>query len=213
MNAVQVKVCGINSLTALNAALAARADYIGLVFFAASPRDVSLELAAALSTAARGAARVVGLFVDPDPAFVAAVHSAVMLDVIQLHGAETPAQAALLRQATQLEVWKAVGVCTAADVAAAAYYVGAADRILYDAKPPEGAPLPGGTGLRIDWSLLAGAQHPLPWMLAGGLDPGNVATAIAVSGAVAVDVSSGVESAPGVKDVDKIAAFCKAARL
>jgi phosphoribosylanthranilate isomerase len=135
----------------------------------------------------------------------------VRLDVIQLHGKETPATAAQIQAAHGLPVWKAIGVRKTADLDAARQYQGLA-RILYDAKPPEGADLPGGTGLRIDWSLMANYRHAMPWILAGGLDPRNVAEAIAVTGADFVDVSSGVESAPGVKDAGKIAAFCAAAR-
>jgi len=128
---------------------------------------------------------------------------------LQLHGTETPERVAEIRARTGLEVWKVISVRTAADLATGAAYVGAADRLLYDAKTPEGA-LPGGMGLRFDWTLLAGHRAPLPWALSGGLDAGNVAEAIRLTGAPLVDVSSGVESAPGVKDVDKIAAFCKA---
>ncbi|MEO0033682.1 MAG: hypothetical protein RIS94_3440 [Pseudomonadota bacterium] len=132
--------------------------------------------------------------------------------MIQLHGKEAPAQARAVGVATGKPVWKALGVRKRTDMEAARQYVGAVERILYDAKPPEGADLPGGTGLRIDWDVMKGWQHPLPWMLAGGLDPRNVAEAVSVTGAPAVDVSSGVESAPGVKDAARIAAFCTAAR-
>lgn len=205
-----IKICGISTPEALDAALAAGADYVGLVFFPKSPRNVSIEQAAALARQARPRAKIVGLFVDPAADFVAAVRDAVTLDVIQLHGNERPALAMQLRQG--IEVWKALGVRQRADVDAARRYVGTASRVLFDAKPPEGAALPGGNGLRIDWSLFADYRAPLPWGLAGGLNSANVAEAVRLTGAPLVDVSSGVESAPGVKDSARIAAFCRAAR-
>ncbi|MBK6801722.1 phosphoribosylanthranilate isomerase [Novosphingobium sp.] len=206
-----IKICGIRDSAALGAALSSGADHIGLVFVPQSPRHVALEAAAALAHEARGRARIVGLFVDPDLAELEAAQRAVGLDVIQLHGQETAAFAATVRGTLQRETWKAIGVRTRADLEAAHGYAGAADRVLYDAKPPEGDALPGGTGLRIDWRLLAGVRHPLPWILAGGLDPDNVAEAMAITGADFVDVSSGVESARGIKDAGRIAAFCAAA--
>ena len=211
MGRPSIKICGNKDHAALGAALSAGTDHIGLVFVAKSPRHVGLEAAAALAREARGRARVVGLFVDPAMAELEAAHRAVGLDVIQLHGSESASFAASVRGALQRETWKAIGVRTRADLAAAQAYAGAADRVLYDAKPPEGDALPGGTGLRIDWRLLAGVQHPLPWILAGGLDADNVAEAMAITGADFVDVSSGVESARGVKDSARIAAFCAAA--
>jgi phosphoribosylanthranilate isomerase len=132
--------------------------------------------------------------------------------VIQLHGEERPAAANMIRQRNGLELWKSIPIRTSADFAAAQTYRGSVDRVLYDAKPPEGADLPGGNGMRFDWKLLNGQTHPLPWILAGGLHPRNVAEAIQTSSAPFVDVSSGVETAPGIKDVDKIAAFCQAVR-
>ena len=211
MGRPSIKICGIKDSAALDAALSAGADHIGLVFVGESPRHVALEQAAALARAARGRARIVGLFMDPDMAALEAAQTAVGLDVIQLHGKEPPAFAAAVRSALQRETWKAIGVRTRADLDAARAYAGAADRVRYDAKPPEQGALPGGTGLRIDWTLLAGAAHPLPWILAGGLDPANVAEAMATTGADFVDVSSGVESARGVKDPARIKAFCAAA--
>lgn len=207
-----IKICGISTPETLDAALAAQADFIGLVFFAKSPRNVDAAQAAALARRAAGKAQVVGLFVDPAPDFLANVTAQVPLDVIQLHGKEDASALARIRSQTGRAVWKAIGVRKRADLDGAHHFIGAADRILYDAKPPEGADLPGGTGLRIDWDLLRGVAHPLPWMLAGGLDPRNVAEAIALTGAPAVDVSSGVESAPGVKDAGRITAFCDAVR-
>ena len=205
---VLTKICGVSTPDALDAAIAGSASHVGLNFVAASPRCVTAEQAAALVARAGGRVKVVGLFADAEPGFVDAVRRDVRLDVIQLHGDESPAAAAAIGG----EVWKAISVRTAADLAAAARYRGAVARILYDAKPPEGAPLTGGTGLRFDWALLDGFAHPITWGLAGGLDAGNVADAIARTRAPLVDVSSGVESAPGVKSVDKIAAFLQAAR-
>lgn len=212
MPAAKIKICGLSTPETLDAALKARADWIGLVFFPKSPRNVGIEQAGALARRAGGQAGVVGLFVDPEPDFLAAVMAQVPLGVIQLHGQESPVLAGRIRTEFGVEVWKALGVRKREDMLAARDFVGAADRILYDAKPPEGAALPGGTGLRIDWDLLKGAAHPLPWMLAGGLDPRNVAEAISITGAPAVDVSSGVESAPGAKDAVRIADFCDAVR-
>ena len=212
MTAPLIKICGINSADALDAALAARADFIGLVFFGKSPRHVDTAPAAALAARAAGRAGVVGLFVDPEPDFLASVVAGVGLDAIQLHGRETPAEVAATAGRHGLPVWKALGVKQRADLAEADRFAGAAARVLFDAKPPAGADLPGGNGLRIDWTLLKGVRPALPWMLAGGLDPANVAEAIAITGAPGVDVSSGVESAPGVKDPARIAAFCAAVR-
>ncbi len=149
------------------------------------------------------------MFVDPDDALLDAAIAAGRLDILQLHKT-TPDRVAAIRARTGREVWAAVAVKTRADLAPAASFAGAADRLLYDAKTPDSAALPGGMGLRFDWTLLQGHAHPLPWALSGGLTPDNVVEAIRVTGATAVDVSSGVESAPGVKDVDKIAAFLKA---
>ena len=202
------KICGVSTMAALDAAIAGGASHVGLNFVAASPRCVTAEQSAALVTRAGGRVKVVGLFADAEPGFIDAVRCDVRLDVVQLHGKESPAAAATIFG----KVWKAIPVRTAADLATAARYRGAVARVLYDAKPPEGAPLTGGTGLRFDWALLDGFAHPLPWGLAGGLDAGNVADAIARTRAPLVDVSSGVESAPGVKSVDKIAAFLQAAR-
>ena len=204
-----VKICGVSTMAALDAAIAGGASHIGLNFVAASPRYVTAEQAAALVARAGGRITVVGLFADAEAGFIDAVRREVRLDVIQLHGGERPPDAAGIDG----EVWKAIPVRTAADLATAGRYRGAVARVLYDAKPPEGAPLPGGTGLRFDWALLDGFAHPLPWGLAGGLDAGNVADAIRRTRAPLVDVSSGVESAPGVKSVDKIAAFLQATQL
>ena len=213
MPANVIKICGINTPLALDAAMRAGATHIGLVFFDKSPRNVEIEQARALAAQACGLVKVVGLFVDPASAFIEAVRDSVHLDVIQLHGNETPEFVSRNRMRHGIEVWKALGVKTKTDLASAKDYVGAASRVLYDAKSPAGTDLPGGTGLQIDWSIFAGADHVLPWVLAGGLTPDNVAEAMRLTGATSVDVSSGVESALGVKDEDKIAAFCAAARV
>lgn len=207
-----IKICGLDRAAAVDAAIGAGADFIGLVFFARSPRHVETQAAAALARHAAGRVQVVALMVDPAPDYLAEVLRTVPVDHLQLHGQESPAQVAAIARDHRISVWKALGVRKQADLAAADAYAGAATRVLFDAKPPEGADLPGGNGLRIDWAILKGARPALPWMLAGGLDPDNVAEAIALTGAPAVDVSSGVESAPGVKDPGKIAAFCQAVR-
>jgi phosphoribosylanthranilate isomerase len=206
-----IKICGLSDRPAIDAAIAAGADHIGLVFFPKSPRNVAPDQAAALADYAKGRVKIVGLFVDPQADFLARVRQQVALDIIQLHGKETPAQAQTIAATHGLPVWKAVGIRKTADLDAAQAYAGLS-RILYDAKPPEGADLPGGTGLRIDWTLLANYRHKAPWILAGGLDPLNVAEAARITQADFLDVSSGVESAPGIKDAAKIAAFCRAAR-
>jgi len=207
---VHAKICGISTPDALDAALKGGASHVGFVFFAKSPRNVSPEQARALAQQVPDHVSKVGLFVDPDPGFVASALSVVPLDVLQLHGEESPAFAASLFSAHGKEIWKAIPVRTRADLGAGAKYRGAVQQLLYDAKPPRGADLPGGNGLRFDWKLLDGHVHPLPWLLSGGLDAANVVEAVGVTGARAVDVSSGVESAPGLKDVDKIAAFLQA---
>ena len=206
-----IKICGINEAAALGAAIKARADYAGFVFFERSPRHVSPALAADLGARAAGRIGKAGLFVDASDAAIAEGVAAAGLEVLQLHGSETPQRAAELKQRFGLSVWKALAVTSRDDVTRAAIWRGAADLVLFDAKTPAGA-LPGGMGLSFDWSLLSAWTKALPWGLAGGLTSDNVGDAIRVSGAPLVDTSSGVESAPGVKDVDRIAAFCKAAR-
>lgn len=207
---LQAKICGLSTIETLDAALGGGASHIGLVFYERSPRNVSIERAASLAHHARGKSRIVGLFVDPEPAFLESVRRSVPLDILQLQGGETPQFISKVRQG--VEVWKAVPVRTQRDLAETGLFAGAADMLLYDAKPHDPAALPGGTGIRFDWSLLHGYRHAMPWGLAGGLTPDNLAEAVATTGATLVDVSSGVESAPGIKDVDKIAAFLKAAR-
>ena len=206
-----IKICGVTDAAALDAAIAARADFCGFVFYAPSPRNLTPGSARELAARAAGRIGRVGLFVDPDDALLAQGVDAGALSAIQLHGGETPARAAQVRARFGLPVWKVLPVASASDVARAAGYSGAADLILFDAKTPKGA-LPGGMGLKFDWSLVANYRGPLPWGLAGGLTPDNVAEAVRITRAPLVDTSSGVESAPGVKDPDKIVAFCRAAR-
>ncbi len=206
------KICGLSTPETLDAALKGGASHVGLVFFAKSPRNLTPDQAAALTARIQGAAKVVGLFVDPTADDIERVRANVRLDVIQLHGDERPEVVSRIRTTTGIEVWKALPVRTAQDLNEAHKYREAATLVLYDAKPPAGSDIPGGNGLRFDWELLRGHRHPLPWALSGGLDVHNIAEAVRVTGAPMLDVSSGVESAPGVKDVDKIAAFLKAAR-
>jgi phosphoribosylanthranilate isomerase len=209
----RVKICGLSTEATLTAALEAGADWIGLVHFARSPRHVSLAQAATLSALARGRAERVILLVDPDDALAAAAVAAADPDLIQLHGRESPERVAAIRAATGRPVMKALGIATRADLTALPAYAAVADRILLDAKAPADAALPGGNGRRFDWELLRGADLPDGTMLSGGLDAANVAEALARTGIRAVDVSSGVESAPGIKDPDRIAAFVAAARV
>jgi phosphoribosylanthranilate isomerase len=207
-----VKICGLSTSATLEAALAAGADMVGFVFFEKSPRHVSLAEARALGDRARGRAKLVALTVDAGDDALQGVVEALRPDMMQLHGKETPARVAAIAARFAVATMKAVGVATAADLAAARDYAGIADRILFDAKPPKDAKLPGGNGRAFDWRLLAGAGREPPYLLSGGLDADNVAEAIALSGATGVDVSSGVEGAPGVKDAAKIAAFIARAR-
>jgi len=212
LSAVGIKICGLTRPDTLEAAIRARADYAGFHFFPPSPRFLPLAGARELAGRADGRIGRVGVFVDADDAAIAEAVAAARLDAIQLHGAETPERAAQVKARFGLPVWKVVSVASAADVAKASAYAGAADFILFDAKTPKGAALPGGMGLAFDWSLVAGWKGPLPWGLAGGLNPDNVADAIRLADAPMVDTSSGVESAPGVKDAGRIAAFCAAVR-
>jgi phosphoribosylanthranilate isomerase len=208
----RIKICGLKTAAAATAALDAGADYIGLVFFSRSPRHVAPAQAAALADLARGRAGIVALTVDADDALLDAIAAAVRPDLLQLHGHETPERAAAIRARLGIGVMKVIGVETAADPARADAFAGSADMILFDARPPRGAALPGGNGLPFDWRLLAGYAGTLPWMLSGGLTAQNVAEAIRLTGARAVDVSSGVETAPGEKSAGLIRRFIDAAR-
>ena len=205
---VQAKICGLSTPESVDAAVGNGAAWLGFVFFPKSPRDVSPEQAAGLVSRAPDRIGKAAVLVDPDDDLIARVVQT-GVTALQLHGDESPERLAALRR-FGLELWKAVPIRTRADLDAAQAYRGVADRILYDAKTPKGT-LPGGMGLRFDWALLDGFGHPLPWALSGGLDAGNLIEAAGITGARLVDVSSGVESAPGVKDVDKIAAFLQAA--
>lgn len=208
---VSAKICGLSTTATLDAALAGGASHVGFVFFPRSPRNLSFDQAAAL--AARGPDHVarVGVFVDPDDQTIARAAQAARLSAIQLHRT-APDRVAHLRRSVSLETWAAIAIKVRADLDHARDYVGAADRLLFDAKTPADAALPGGMGVRFDWSLMNGFRPPLPWALSGGLDAANVAEAVERTGATLVDTSSGVEEAPGVKSVDKIAAFLQSVR-
>lgn len=204
-----IKICGLSTPEAVDAAVAAGATHIGLVHYPPSPRHVTLEQAAALRARTPNRVKIVLLLVNEQPQPTALAIQAVKPDVVQFHGSETPEWLALLKQNTPLEIWKAIGVSGIDNLERAQRYKDAAHRLLYDAPAKK---LPGGTGLAFDWSLLAQFRHTMPWGLAGGLTPDNVAEAIRTTGAELVDASSGLESAPGVKDIAKIEAFCRAAR-
>ncbi len=208
----RAKICGLSEPASLDAAVRGGASHVGFVFFSKSPRNVSLEQVAALALRVPDHVRRAGVFVDPDDDLVRHAVAAGRLDVIQLHGGESPARVAALKALTGAEVWKAIPVRTRADIDAACAYADVADLLLFDAKPPKGADLPGGLGLRFDWRLLNGYRATSRWGLSGGLDPANVVEAIGITGAELVDVSSGVETSPGVKSVAKIEMFLKAVK-
>jgi phosphoribosylanthranilate isomerase len=211
-----LKICGLSTAETLDAALSAGADMVGFVFAAKSPRNVTVATAGTLGRQVGAAARKVALVVDPEDAVLAAIIAALEPDLLQLHGQETPERVADIRRRFGVAVMKAIGVAEPDDLAGIAAYRGVADTILIDAKPPRDAAYPGGHGRPFDWSILEAGQHmldpALPFMLSGGLHAGNVAEAIHRTRAWGVDVSSGVETGPGVKDPAKIAAFVKAAR-
>jgi phosphoribosylanthranilate isomerase len=207
--ATLVKICGLSTPETLAAAVRAGASHVGFVHFAKSPRHLTLAAAARLRAEVPPQVKAVLLVVDPAPDTLAEAVREVRPDVVQFHGSEPPETLARFRAATGVEAWRALGVKDAESLAEASRFHGAADRLLFDA-PASG--LPGGNGTRFDWDLLKAYRAPTPWGLAGGLTPANVAEAIRLTGAPLVDTSSGVESAPGIKDVDKIAAFCKAAQ-
>jgi phosphoribosylanthranilate isomerase len=208
-----VKICGLSTPDTLDAALSAGADWVGFVRFPKSPRHVSLETGRDLSAQAKGRALRVVLLVDADDAFIQEAVEALDPDLLQLHGHESPERVAAIRARFGRPVMKAIGIAEAADLSGLAAYAGIADHVLLDAKPPRTPDaLPGGNGLPFDWRLLVGLDPRLSFMLSGGLDPGNVSEAIKLTGSKAVDVSSGVEVKPGVKDPGKIEAFVKAAR-
>lgn len=211
---IEAKICGINSGDAMRESVDCGADFVGLVFYPPSPRAVTAIEAAQLVDGVPERVCKVGLFVDMADDMLSAILSQVPLDLLQLHGAESPTRVAEIRQMTNVPVMKAIRVATERDIADADAYLDVVDRILFDAKaPPEmkGA-LPGGNAVTFDWTLLAGRKWPCPWMLSGGLHAGNVAEAVATSGASSVDVSSGVEESPGTKDPARIREFLTAVR-
>ena len=208
---VQVKICGLREPGHAALAAAHGARWIGVVFFPPSPRYVELDRARAVASALPPAVEAVGVMVDPDDEAVQAA-AASGLGALQLHGRETPERVAAVKRIAGVRVIKALGISTQDDARRAASFSGAADMLLFDARPPEGATRPGGNARAFDWQVLSGLELPLPWILSGGLTPANVGEAIASSGAAAVDVSSGIERAPGEKDEALIVEFLTAAR-
>jgi phosphoribosylanthranilate isomerase len=207
-----VKICGLSTPLTLDAALDAGADMVGFVFFSKSPRHIDWATARALGRQARGRATIVGLSVDADDDTLKLIVEALSPDLMQLHGSESPARVKEICELFGRPTMKAIGVAASEDLAQAELYEGVADHLLIDAKPPKGAALPGGNGRPFEWRLTREFRPSVPWLLSGGLDPDTVEAAITLSGARGVDVSSGVESAPGVKDPAKIRAFVAAAR-
>lgn len=209
---IRVKICGLKKPEHVDVAAKAGATYLGFNFFAKSPRSVTIPEAAALVLAVPAGVAKVALTVNADNAELDAITAAVPLDMLQLHGAESPERVSEVKARYGLPVMKVLGIADRADLAALDTYQHIADQILVDAKPPKDAVLPGGNGLTFDWTLLLGRVWRRPWMLAGGLTPENVALAIRSTNARQVDVASGVESAPGEKDTDLIRAFVAAAK-
>lgn len=209
---VRVKICGLTRPEDVDAAVAAGATYLGLNFFPKSPRFVTPKQAAQLCSSVPPGVAKVSLTVDASLSELDKIVSAVPLDMLQLHGNEPPEQVRAVRDRFGLPVMKVVGIATQTDLSKLELYCGSADQILVDAKPPKGATLPGGNGVVFDWRLIAGRRWPVPWMLAGGLTPGNVADAVRLTGAQQVDVASGIESAPGVKDKDAMKRFVQMAQ-
>jgi phosphoribosylanthranilate isomerase len=209
---IRVKICGITESSDIPAAILAGAQYLGFVFFPKSPRNLDLSDAAFMAGSVPMGVCKVGLVVNPDDDLLDRILGTVPLDMVQLHGSESPERVARIKDRYGLPVMKAVGVADESDLPRLDEYARVADQLLVDAKPPRGGQLPGGNGLAFDWRLIAGRRWSVPWMLAGGLTSDNVAQAITLTGAHQVDVSSGVESAPGVKDPDKISAFVAAAQ-
>ncbi len=210
--AVLVKICGINSSEAADAAVRAGVDLVGLTFHPGSPRNVSLDQAAALAERMRGRARLVAMTSGASDAALGEIMRAAAPDFVQLHGGESPVRAAEIRSRFGVAVIKVVSVAEAGDLRGVEAYEDASDMLMFDAKAPAGATREGGHGAVFDWQIIRGRRFTRPWLLAGGLTPENVARAIQISGAPGVDVSSGVEDAPGLKSADKIAAFVAAAR-
>ena len=211
-NSVSVKICGLATVDDVRACADAGANYMGLVFFEKSPRNITLPAARELALAAPLGLAKVALVVNPSDAELDAITGTVPLDMLQLHGRETPERVAEVKARYGLPVMKAVGIADGDDLPKLESYFGVADQILVDAKPPKGGELPGGNGLSFDWHLIAGRRWPCPWMLAGGLTPENVAEAVKMTGAQQVDVSSGVEDAPGQKNAELIQKFVQSSR-
>lgn len=210
---IKVKICGLSSPETVQAAIDAGADFVGFVFYPRSPRAVTPAQAAQLARAVPASVKKVGLFVDADDAAIASVLDQVKLDYLQLHGDETPERVAQIRARFGVPLLKAIAISEPANIDRARSYEAVCDMLLFDARPPRTADaLPGGNGLVFDWTLIAGHVWARPWMLSGGLDVQNLAEAVRISGAMMVDVSSGVESAPGVKEPEKIRAFVAAAK-
>ncbi len=209
---VEIKICGLMTPDTLDAALDAGADYVGFVFFPPSPRHLGFEAARPLGERVRGRAKKVALSVDADNDWLAASIDALKPDMLQLHGRETPERVASVRSRFRLPVMKSIPVETRSDLSPIRLYAHAADRLIFDARAPREATRPGGLGKSFDWNLLAGIDPGIPFMLSGGLDATNVAEALRITQATAVDVSSGVERSPGIKDIDKIRAFVRAVR-
>jgi phosphoribosylanthranilate isomerase len=209
---VIVKICGLSTAETLDVALDAGADMVGFVFFPPSPRNLSFKAASALEGRVRGRAKKVALTVDADDTLLSYVVDALGPDILQLHGNESPLRVAAIKARFKLPVMKAIAVEAKADLAAIARYAATADQLLFDARAPREATRPGGLGKTFDWHLLENLDPGMPFMLSGGLDPGNVGEALRITRAPGVDVSSGVERAPGEKDPDKIRAFVRAAR-
>ena len=211
-NPVSVKICGLATVDDVRACADAGANYMGLVFFEKSPRNIIIPAARELALAAPLGLAKVALVVNPSDAELDAITATVPLDMLQLHGRETPERVAEVKARYGLPVMKAVGIADGDDLPKLESYFGVADQILVDAKPPKGGELPGGNGLSFDWRLIAGRRWPCPWMLAGGLTPENVAAAVKMTGAKQVDVSSGVEDAPGQKNAELIQKFVQSSR-
>ncbi len=211
-NPVSVKICGLANVDDVRACADAGANYMGLVFFEKSPRNITIPAARELALAAPLGLAKVALVVNPSDAELDAITGTVPLDMLQLHGRETPERVAEVKARYGLPVMKAVGIADGDDLPKLESYFGVADQILVDAKPPKGGELPGGNGLSFDWRLIAGRRWPCPWMLAGGLTPENVAEAVKMTGAKQVDVSSGVEDAPGQKNAELIQKFVQSSR-
>ncbi len=210
MALVKAKICGLCNAEGVEAALEGGAAYVGFVFIARSPRKLLVEAASDLASLVPPGVSKVALTVDAQDAVLDDILDRVPIDMLQLHGSESPDRVREIKARFGLPVMKAIGIADAPDLEAIETYSGVADQLLIDARPPRGAALPGGNGLSFDWRLIAGRRWSVPWMLAGGLTPENVAEAISLTGAARVDVSSGVETAPGVKDTARITDFLRA---